>query len=409
MKQPPKPPVEVKKCVLAYSGGLDTSVMLTWLKDTYGCEVVCYTADVGQEEELEGLEDKARETGASAAVIEDLTEEFARDFIVPAVQANAVYEGVYLMGTSLARPLIGRRLAEVAQEHGADAVVHGATGKGNDQIRFELASYSVNPHIRVIAPWRYWEFEGRSDLIAYAKARGIPITSTLEKPYSIDRNLMHVSFEGGVLEDPWEAPPAETYLLTTPVEDAPDEAEEITITFDKGVPVAVNGEALEPAALVRKLNEIGGRHGIGRVDLVENRYVGIKSRGVYETPGVTVLHTAHRAIESLTMDREVMQLRDSLIPKYAALIYRGYWYSPECDLMRKIVSETQEPVSGTARLKLYKGNAIVTGRKSPNSLYSFSFATFEKDTVYDQQDAEGFIRINALRLRLRALKESGLE
>ena len=400
--------LKLNKVVLAYSGGLDTSIMLHWLKETYGCEVVCYTADVGQEEELDGLEDKAKASGATSAVVEDLTEEFASDFIVPAVKANAVYEGTYLMGTSLARPLIGRRMAEIATEVGADAVAHGATGKGNDQIRFELASYSVNPHIRVVAPWRYWEFEGRSDLIAYAKEHNIPITSTLEKPYSIDRNLMHVSFEGGVLEDPWNEPPPETHLLTTPITQTPDEAEEVTITFEKGAPVAVNGQGGTAAELVRMLNVLGGRHGIGRVDLVENRFVGIKSRGVYETPGVTLLHTAHRAVESLTLDREVMLFRDSLIPNYAAQIYRGFWYSPECSLMRKLIDETQEPVNGTAKLRLYKGNATLIGRKSPNSLYSFSFATFEKDTVYDQQDAEGFIRINALRLRLRSLKEGGL-
>jgi argininosuccinate synthase len=297
----------------------------------------------------------------------------------------------------------------VAREVGADAVVHGATGKGNDQIRFELASYSVNPHIRVIAPWRYWEFKGRLDLINYCKEKGIPTTSTVEKPFSMDRNLMHVSFEGGVLEDPWVEPPPDTYLLTTPLSDTPNEPEEIEISFKKGIPVAVNGEALGPANLIRALNKFGGRHGIGRVDLVENRYVGIKSRGVYETPGVTLLHAAHRAVESLSMDREVMLMRDGLIPKYAAMIYRGYWYSPECELMRKIIRETQEPVTGDARLRLYKGNAILTGRRSPNSLYSYSFATFEKDTVYDQREAEGFIRINALRLRLRALKEEGLE
>ena len=292
---------------------------------------------------------------------------------------------------------------------GADAVVHGATGKGNDQIRFELASYSVNPHIKVIAPWRYWEFEGRSDLIAYCNQKGIPTTSTVEKPFSIDRNLMHVSFEGGVLEDPWAAPPDDTYLLTTPLADTPDEPEEVIISFEKGIPTAVNGQAMGAAELIRALNKIGGRHGIGRVDLVENRYVGIKSRGVYETPGVSLLHTAHRAIESLSMDREVMLMRDSLVPKYASMIYRGYWYSPECELMRKIVTETQEPVTGDARLELYKGNATLKGRRSPNSLYSYSFATFEKDTVYDQREAEGFIRINALRLRLRALKEAGLK
>lgn len=402
------PPVAPKKVALAYSGGLDTSVMLHWLRETYGCEVVCYTADVGQEEELEGLEDKAKAGGASKAIVEDLTREFARDFIVPAVQANAVYEGTYLMGTSLARPLIGRRLAEVAAEEGADAIVHGATGKGNDQIRFELASYSVNPHIRVIVPWRYWNFEGRSDLIDYARREGIPVESTMEKPYSIDRNLMHVSFEGGVLEDPWLEPPDETYLLTRPPTEAPDEPEEITVTFERGVPVAVNDERLEPADLVRRLNDVGGRHGVGRVDLVEDRYVGIKSRGVYETPGVTILHEAHRAVESLAMDREVMLLRDSLMPRYATMIYRGYWYSPECETMRRLVTDTQEHVDGTARLRLYKGTARIIGRKSDNSLYSFSFATFEKDTVYDPEDAEGFIRINALRLRLRRLKEGGL-
>lgn len=402
-------PKQFNKVVLAYSGGLDTSVMLHWLKATYGCEVICYTADVGQEEELDGLEEKAVSSGASSAIVEDITEEFARDFVFPAVQANAVYEGIYLMGTSLARPLIGRRLAEVAMEHGADAVVHGATGKGNDQIRFELASYSVNPHIRVIAPWRYWEFEGRMDLIDYCTRHDIPVTSTAEKPFSMDRNLMHVSFEGGVLEDPWVEPPPETYLLASPLPDTPDEAEEVEISFEKGIPVAINGEELGPADLVRKLNIMGGRHGIGRVDLVENRYVGIKSRGIYETPGVTLLHVAHRAVESLCMDREVMLLRDSLLPKYATMIYRGYWYSPECEMMRKMIQDTQEPVTGTARLKLYKGNAMLTGRKSPNSLYSYSFATFEKDEVYDQQEAEGFIRINALRLRLRSLKEGGLD
>jgi argininosuccinate synthase len=405
----PVPDLPIRKVVLAYSGGLDTSVMLHWLKETYGCEVVCYTADLGQEEELDGLEDKAISSGATSAIIEDLTEEFARDFIYPAVQANAVYEGTYLMGTSLARPLIGRRLAEIANDVGADAVAHGATGKGNDQIRFELASYSVNPHIRVLAPWRYWEFKGRTDLIDYARAHGIPVTSTVEKPFSIDRNLMHVSFEGGVLEDPWSEAPDDTYLLTSPLESTPDEMEIVEIDFERGNAVAVNGDAMGPADLVRRLNKIGGRHGVGRVDMVENRYVGIKSRGVYETPGVTLLHAAHRAIESLSMDREVMLMRDSLMPRYATAMYRGYWYSPECELLRKLVTETQEHVTGTARLQLYKGNARVIGRKSPNSLYSYSFATFEKDTVYDQKDAEGFIRLNALRLRLRSLKEGGLD
>jgi len=400
---------EVKRVVLAYSGGLDTSVMLRWLIDTFGCEVICYTADVGQAEELDGLEDKARATGATDAIIEDITEEFVRDFVFPAVQANAVYEGSYLMGTALARPLIGRRMAEIANDYDADAVVHGATGKGNDQIRFELASYSVNPHIRVIAPWRFWDLKGRSDLIAYARDKGIPIISTVEKPFSIDRNIMHVSFEGGVLEDPWVEPPRDTYLLTTPVDQTPDEAEEITITYEKGIPVAVDDREMGPRDLLAHLNKVGGRHGVGRVDLVENRFVGIKSRGVYETPGASLLHIGHRAIESLAMDREVMLMRDSLIPRYAALIYRGFWYSPECELMRKIVRETQESVNGVARIRLYKGNATLVGRKSRDSLYSYSFATFEKDTVYDQRDAEGFIRINALRLRLRSLKLGGLD
>ncbi|MFO0748036.1 MAG: argininosuccinate synthase [Myxococcota bacterium] len=402
-------PKNPKKIVLAYSGGLDTSVMLHWLKKTFDCEVVCYTADVGQAEELDGLDAKARSTGATKAIIEDLTDRFVSEFVFPAVQANAVYEGTYLMGTSLARPLIGRRLAEIAAQEGADAVAHGATGKGNDQIRFELASYSVNPHIRVIAPWRFWEFKGRTDLIAYAKENDIPVLSTVEKPFSIDRNIMHVSFEGGILEDPWSEPPADTYLLTRPLDQTPNEPEDVYIDFARGIPVAVNGETLGPKELVTKLNQIGGKHGVGRVDMVENRYVGIKSRGVYETPGVTLLHAAHRAVESLALDREVMLMRDELMPKYATAIYRGYWYSPECELMRKIITETQVHVTGTAKLRLFKGGARVIGRKSPNSLYSYSFATFEKDTVYDQFDAEGFIRINALRLRLRSLKESGLE
>ena len=402
-------PNQPKKIVLAYSGGLDTSVMLHWLRAQFDCEVIAYTADIGQNEELDGLDEKARSTGASKCIIEDLTDRFVSEFVFPAVQANAVYEGTYLMGTSLARPLIGKRLAEIALAEGADAIAHGATGKGNDQIRFELASYGVNPHIRVIAPWRFWEFKGRSDLIAYCKEHNIPCTSTVEKPFSIDRNIMHVSFEGGILEDPWNEPPADTYLLTRPLDQTPDAPEEITIGFEKGIPVSVNDQVLGPRALVTLLNTIGGRHGIGRVDLVENRYVGIKSRGVYETPGVTLLHQAHRAIESLAMDREVMLLRDELMPRLATMIYRGYWFSPECALLRKVVSDTQSQVTGVAKLRLFKGSARLFGRKSPNSLYSYSFATFEKDTVYDQRDAEGFIRINALRLRLRALKEGGLE
>lgn len=403
-----KPPTKLNKVVLAYSGGLDTSVMLTWLKETYDCEVICYTADVGQNEELDGLEDKALAAGASKAIIEDLREEFARDFVFPAVQANAVYEGVYLMGTALARPLIGRRMAEIADAEGAEAVAHGATGKGNDQIRFELACYGVNPHIRIVAPWRFWDFKGRTDLINYAHEKNIPVTSTVEKPFSMDRNLMHISFEGGVLEDPWTEPPRDTYLLTRPLDETPDTPEEIVIDFEQGVPVGLNNRRYSPAALVEELNVIAGRHGVGRVDVVENRYVGIKSRGVYETPGTTLLHIAHRAVESLALDREVMLLREELMPKFSSMVYRGYWYSPEGELLRKVVAETQKEVTGSARLRLFKGSARLLGRKSPNSLYSYSFATFEHDTVFDQMDAEGFIRINALRLRLRGLKEGGL-
>jgi len=392
---------KLNKIVLAYSGGLDTSVMLRWLKDKYQCEVVCYCADVGQGAEMDGLEEKAKATGGSKLYIEDLREEFVRDYVWTSVKANAVYEGVYLMGTSLARPVIAKRQIEIARKENADAVAHGATGKGNDQVRFELTYYALQPDIKVIAPWRDWEFAGRTDLIAYAEAHGIPVTATIDKPYSTDRNLMHVSYEGGILEDPWAEPPEHIFQMTRSPENARDEAEFIEIGFEKGEPVSVNGESLGPVALLEKLNETGGEHGIGRVDLVENRFVGMKSRGVYETPGVTILHAAHRALESITMDREVMHLRDSLGVKFSECVYYGFWFAPEFELMRKMIDETQARVSGDVRLKLYRGNVIVVGRRSPYSLYDENIATFEADTVYNQRDAEGFIKLNALRLRLQ--------
>ncbi len=393
---------KIKKIVLAYSGGLDTSVMLRWIKERYGCEVVCYCADVGQGEELDGLEAKARETGASSLYVEDLREEFVREYVWTALKANAVYEGVYLLGTSLARPVIAKRQIEIARREGADAVAHGATGKGNDQVRFELTYYALEPDIKVVAPWREWEFKGRSDLIAYAKEHNIPITATAEKPYSTDRNLMHISYEGGILEDPWAEPPADIFRLTKAPEDARAEAEYVEIGFERGEPVSVNGRRLGAVELLETLNELGGEHGIGRVDLVENRFVGMKSRGVYETPGVTILQAAHRALESITLDREVMHLRDSLGVKFAESIYYGFWFAPEFELLRKTVDETQVHVTGDVRLKLYRGNATVTGRRAPRSLYSERLATFEAEDVYNQRDAEGFIKLNALRLRTQA-------
>lgn len=396
---------KIDKVVLAYSGGLDTSVILKWLKETYLCEVLCFAADVGQAEELGGLEEKAMQTGASKLYVEDLREEFVSDFVFTALKANAIYEGVYLMGTSLARPLIAKKQIEIARKEGARAVAHGATGKGNDQVRFELTYYALEPNIEVIAPWREWEFKSRSDLIAYAERHSIPVTATKEKPYSMDRNLMHISYEGGILEDPWVEPPSEIFILTRSPEDAPDKAQHIEVEFDAGVPVAVDGESLSPATLLDVLNRIGGEHGVGRVDLVENRFVGMKSRGVYETPGMTILQASHRAVESLALDREVMHLKDSLNAKIAEMIYYGFWYSPEFEAIRALLDETQKRVTGTARLKLYKGNCMVVGRRSPYSLYSEAFATFERDTVYNQRDAEGFIKLNALRLRMRRLAE----
>jgi len=395
----------IDRVVLAYSGGLDTSVILKWLKETHNCEVICFAADVGQAEELGGLEEKAFATGAAKLYVEDLREEFVRDFVFTALKANAVYEGVYLMGTSLARPLIAKKQIEIAHKEGARAVSHGATGKGNDQVRFELTYYALDPHIRVIAPWREWPFKSRSDLIAYAEQHKIPITATKEKPYSMDRNLMHISYEGGILEDPWAEPPANIFILTRAPEDAPDRPAYLEIEFESGLPAAVDGESLSPASLLDRLNKIGGEHGVGRVDLVENRFVGMKSRGVYETPGVTILHAAHRAIESLTLDREVSHLKDSLNARVAEMIYYGFWYTPEFEAIRALIDESQKNVTGTARLKLYKGNCAVVGRRSPRSLYSEAFATFEHDTVYNQRDAEGFIKLNALRLIMRKMAE----
>ncbi len=394
---------KVKKVVLAYSGGLDTSVILRWLIDTYDCQVVAFVADLGQEEELAGLEEKGLASGASKVYVEDLREEFVRDFVFPMLRANAVYEGGYLMGTSIARPLIAKRQMEIANTEGADAVSHGATGKGNDQVRFELTYMAFNPHIKIIAPWKIWNFKSRTDLIEYARKHGIHVPVTQQKPYSSDRNLLHISFEGGILEDPWSEPPEDMFLLSRSPERAPDQPLRIEIDFEAGNPVAVNGKRRSPAVLLRELNRLGGEHGVGRADMVENRYVGMKSRGVYETPGGTILHAAHRAVESITLDREVMHLRDSLVPRYAEMIYYGYWFSPEREVLQKLIDEAQCPVSGTARVKLYKGNCTVIGRKSSQSLYSSDFATFEEDQVYDQKDAQGFIRLNALRLRIRAL------
>jgi argininosuccinate synthase len=400
---------EVKKVVLAYSGGLDTSVIVRWLIETYRCEVVCFAADIGQKEELSGLREKAIKTGASKIHIDDLQEEFARDFVFPALRANAMYEGTYLLGTSLARPLIAKRQLEIARLEKADAVCHGATGKGNDQVRFELTYIALDPSVRIISAWKdeRWTFDSRASMIDYAEKHGIPLPLTREKPYSSDRNLLHISHEGGILEDPWAEAKEDMFVLTASPESAPDKATYVEIGFEKGNPVSVDGVAMTPARLLDHMNGIAGANGIGRVDMVENRFVGMKSRGVYETPGGTVLWAAHRAVESITMDREVMIMRDSLIPKYAQLVYNGFWYSPEMKILQGFIDGTQETVTGTARLKLYKGNCIVVGRKSPLSLYSEAFATFEKERVYDQKDATGFIRLNALRLRIQALLRAG--
>jgi argininosuccinate synthase len=394
-------PISAKKIVVAYSGGLDTSVIIAWLKENSDAEIIAFTADIGQGEELAPLDEKAKKTGASKLIVEDLREKFVTEYVFPALRANAVYEGTYLLGTSLARPLIGRRLIENARKEGADAICHGATGKGNDQVRFELTAYAFQPAIQVVAPWRMWSMKGRADLIEYAAERGIPVGATKEKPYSTDRNLFHISYEGGVLEDPWAEPEEAMFLLTSAPEKAPDRPQYVTVDFERGNPVAVDGKALGPVALLTELNRIGGVHGVGRVDLVENRFVGMKSRGVYETPGGTILHLAHRAVESITMDREVMHLRDSLIPKYAELIYNGFWYAPEREVLQTLIDETQQGVTGTARIKLYKGSAQVVGRKAPVGLWSPAHASFEAESVYRQADAEGFIKLNALRLRIR--------
>jgi argininosuccinate synthase len=393
-----------KKIVLAYSGGLDTSVIMRWLKETYACEVIAFCADVGQGEDLEAVKKKALATGASRCYVEDLREEFVRDFVFPALRADAAYEQDYLMGTSLARPIIAKAQMEVVKKEGADAVAHGSTGKGNDQVRFELGYYHFDPQIQIIAPWRLWDLKSRSDLIRYTKEHSIPVEATAEKPYSIDRNLFHTSYEGGILEDPWKEPDAGIFQLTKSPESAPDTPRYVEVEVEGGTPVAIDGEKLSPAALLTRANAIAAEHGVGRVDLVEDRYVGMKARGVYETPGGTLLRRARRAVETVTLDREVIQLRDSLMPRYAQLVYNGFWFAPERVLLQKLVDESAQPVSGTARLKLYKGNCIVAGRKAPRSLYRPDFATFEAEQVYDQKDAGGFIKLNALRLRIAQMR-----
>ena len=393
----------VKKVVLAYSGGLDTSVILKWLIETYGCEVIAFAADLGQGEELQGVREKAMKTGASAVYIEDLREEFVKDFIFPMLRANAIYEGTYMLGTSIARPLIAKKQIDIARQVGADAVSHGSTGKGNDQVRFELTYLALSPQIKIIAPWRIWDLSSRNTLIEYARKHGIPVPVTQAKPYSSDRNLFHISFEGGILEDPWKEPEEDMFVLSVSPEKAPDKPRYIEIGFRNGDPISVDGQEMSPATLLHHLNQIGGQNGVGRVDMVENRYVGMKSRGVYETPGGTILHVAHRAMESITLDREVMHFKDTLIPKYAELVYYGYWFAPEREVMQTAVDETQKNVTGSVRLKLYKGSCSVVGRQSPYSLYRPDFATFEEDSVYQQADATGFIRLNALRLRIRAM------
>jgi argininosuccinate synthase len=396
---------DIKKVVLAYSGGLDTSIILRWLQDNYACEIVTFTADLGQGEELEPARKKAEMMGIKEIYIEDLREEFVRDFVFPMFRANALYEGVYLLGTSIARPLIGKRLIEIANATGADAISHGATGKGNDQVRFELTAYALRPDIKVIAPWREWDLNSRTKLLDYAEKHQIPIAKDKrgEPPYSMDANLLHVSYEGKALEDPWLEADDEMFRMTVSPEKAPDKATYIEIEFEKGDAVAIDGERLSPANLLARLNALGGANGVGRLDLVENRFVGMKSRGVYETPGGTILLAAHRAVESLTLDRGAQHLKDELMPRYAELVYFGFWFSPERLMLQAAIDESQKYVNGTVRLKLYKGNVSVVGRKSPNSLYRLDYVTFEEDTVYNQRDAEGFIKLNALRLRLGAM------
>jgi argininosuccinate synthase len=393
------------KVVLAYSGGLDTTVLLTWLQEKYNAEVICYCSNVGQEEELDGLEEKALKHGAVKCYVDDVQEEFAADYIYPIMQANAIYEGTYLLGTSIARPLIAKRMIDIANLEGAEAICHGATGKGNDQVRFELTAYALKPDIKVIAPWRMPEdfpFEGRPDMIKYLEERGIPTAVSAAKPYSMDRNMLHISFEGGILEDPWNEPDENMWCMTKPLSQAAAEAEYVEIGFEKGIPVSVNGEKLSAAALLKKLNAIGCEHAVGRIDIVENRFTGMKDRGVYETPGGTILQHAHRALESICMDREVMHLRDSFIPKYATLVYNGFWFAPEREMLQSAITQSQETVTGDVRVKLYKGGVHVCGRRSDYSLYSPELVSFDEAGGYDQSDATGFIKLNALRLRVGA-------
>ena len=392
----------IKKIVLAYSGGLDTSVIIKWLKEKYGCEIIAFAADVGQGQELDPVREKALATGASKVYIEDLREEFVKDYVFPMLRSNAFYEHNYLLGTSISRPLIAKEQMRIANKEGADGVSHGSTGKGNDQVRFELAYHTLNPEIIIVAPWREWDLNSRTALIDYAVAHGIPVPVTKAKPYSMDRNMFHISYEGGVLEDPWEGPDDDMFLLSTSPEKAPDKPTIIEIQYEAGNPIAVNGEKLSPAKLLERLNQYGGENGIGRIDIVENRFVGMKSRGIYETPGGTILHQAHRAIESITLDREVMFLRDSLIPSYARMIYNGFWFSPERKLIQQTVDQSQIHVTGEVRLKLYKGNCTIMGRKAEKSLYNQNIASFEDNHGYSQNDADGFIKLNALRLKLYA-------
>ena len=396
------------KVVLAYSGGLDTTVLLTWLQEKYDADVICYCANVGQEEELDGLEEKALAHGAVKCIVDNIEEEFAKDYIFPMMQANAIYEGTYLLGTSIARPLIAKRMMDIVLEEGAEAICHGATGKGNDQVRFELTAYAIKPDIQIIAPWRMPEdfpFEGRTDMIKYLEEKGVPCAVSAKKPFSTDRNLLHISFEGGVLEDPWAEAPEDMWCMTKPLSQAKDEAEVVEISFEAGIPVAVNGENLSPAALMRKLNELGCEHAVGRIDIVENRFTGMKDRGIYETPGGTILHHAHRAMESICMDRETMHLRDGFIPQYAKLVYNGFWFAPEREMLQAAVTESQKTVTGDVRVKLFKGGVHVIGRQSPYSLYNPELVSFDEAGGYDQTDATGFIKLNALRLRVRAALE----
>jgi argininosuccinate synthase len=398
--------MDVKKIVLAYSGGLDTSVILKWLEEEYECPVIAYAADVGQTEDWDAIREKGMATGAEKVIISDLRQEFVEDYIFPAFRCNAIYEGSYLLGTSLARPIIGKEQVRIAEQEGADAVSHGATGKGNDQVRFELTYLALNPKLQIIAPWRIWDLNSRTKLVAFAREHNIPIPTTKKNPYSSDENLLHISFEGGILEDPWNEPEESMFKLSVSPEKAPDRPIYIELDFEQGNPVAIDGERLGPVELFTKLNTLGGANGIGRLDMVENRFVGMKSRGIYETPGGTILRAAHRDLETITLDREVMRIRDGLIPEYSRLIYNGFWFSPEMEMLQKTMDESQKTVNGTVRLKLYKGNCIPVGRKSDNSLYSEAFATFEEDEVYNQADAAGFIRLNSLRLQIQVLNRN---